>query len=171
MNGSMQALLARSLAWSPYLTPVVLRPDLVTPLWILACAAIAFVSARVVRRSIDHAFGVTVLASLLISPLGWTYYLWLAMPGCFALWRSRRSAMTWIGLLWLCVPLNQVGFGQPGGWATVIVASSCTWATMALWLGVVHDAQLSRHRSSMYNESPVSVPERSNDPAVISMTP
>ena len=99
MNGSMRGMVAKSFDWSPYMTPFAERPGLVTPLWLAACGAVAVGSARAVVRSLEHAFGVTVLASLLISPLGWTYYLWLAMPGCFGLWQRRVSPITWVGAI------------------------------------------------------------------------
>ena len=171
MNGSIWALVEKSFGWSPYLTPVVLRPALVTPLSIAASAIVAIVSTRVVSRSIDHAFSVTVLASLLISPLGWTYYLWLAVPGCFALWRVRLSPITWMGLLLLCVPLFGLAFGQPSALATVTVASAYTWGILALWIGTVIDQQRPvHHASSMVTTSPSTVPDRSNEPAAISTT-
>ena len=171
MNGSIRALVEKSFGWSPYLTPIVLRPSLVTPLSIALSAIVAIASARVVRRSIDHAFSVTVLASLLISPLGWTYYLWLAMPGCFALWKARISPITWTGLLLLCVPLFGLAFGQPRAIATVTVASAYTWGILALWIGSVIDQQQSvRQTSAMVKTSPSTVPDRSNAPAAISTT-
>ena len=171
MNGSIRAGAAKTLAWSPFLTPVALRPAWVTPLWIVCCAAVALVSARAVRRSIEHAFSITILASLLISPLGWTYYLWLAMPGCFALWRERMSPITWVGLLLLCVPLSGLAFGQPYALATVVVGSSYSWGTLALWLGVVTDPTWTgSYGRSMVRQSPVPVAATSNEPAAISTT-
>ena len=171
MNGSIRAAAAKALAWSPFLAPVAMLPGWVTPLWIVCCAAVALVSARAVRRSIDHAFSVTVLASLLMSPLGWTYYLWLAMPGCFGLWRSRMSAITWIGLLLLCIPLAGLGFGQPHPLATVVVGSSYSWGTLALWLGVVTaPAPTESYGRSTVRRSPGAVAASSNEPSAISTT-
>ena len=171
MNGSMRGMVAKSFDWSPYLTPFAERPGLVTPLWLAACVAVAVGSARAVVRSLEHAFGVTVLASLLISPLGWTYYLWLAMPGCFGLWQRRVSPITWVGLLLLCVPMFGVSFGQPHPLATLTVGSSYNWGTLALWLGAVTaPAPTWSYGRSTVRRSPGPVAATSNEPAAISTT-
>ncbi|MEQ1911673.1 MAG: glycosyltransferase family 87 protein [Vicinamibacterales bacterium] len=171
MNGSMMAIAAKSFAWSPYMTPFAERPGLVTPLWLAACGVIAAGSSRAAVRSLDHAFGVTVLASLLISPLGWTYYLWLAMPGCFGLWQRRMSAVTWVGLLLLCVPMFGVSFGQPHPLATLTVGSSYNWGTLALWLGAVTSLEpTGDYGRAISRKSPFAVAATSNEPAGISTT-
>ena len=171
MNASLMAIGARSFAWSPYMTPFADWPGLVTPLWLAACGAVVLGSWRAVVRSPEHAFGVTVLASLLMSPLGWTYYLWLAMPGCFGLWQHRMSAITWVGLLLLCVPMFGVSVGQPHPWATLTVGSSYNWGTLALWLGAVTTlAPTGHYGRATSRKSPFAVAARSNEPAGISTT-
>lgn len=171
MNASLMAIAVRLFDSSPYVTPFAVRPALVTPLWLAACIAVAAGSRRAAVRSIDHAFAVTVLASLLISPLGWTYYLWLAMPGCFALWQRRMSSLTWIGLLLLCVPMFGVNFGQPHPVATLTIGSSYSWGTLALWLGAVTNVEPSGvYGRTTSRNSPTTVAVRANDPAGISTT-
>ena len=137
MNGSIQALLARSLAPSPAFTPAVAASWLIIPVWIIGSAVVAVVSYRATTRSLDHMFSVTILAALLISPLGWTYYLWLAMPSLLSLWRTGPSWPTWVGLALLCVPLPLGTFGQPYWLATVTLASAYSWGLLFLWLGLV----------------------------------
>jgi len=133
MNGSIMAIIARSADRSPVFTPVALLAPLVVPLWLACSAMVAALSLRATRRSVDHAFGVTVLASLLISPLGWVYYLWLAVPGCAALWRTRVPPMALGGLAILCIPVFATVTGQPHALATITIGSSYVWATLALW--------------------------------------
>lgn len=163
MNGSLLALLTKSLSGSPTLTPVFVAPSLITPLWVAGVALVCFWSIRALSWSVDHLFAVTLLASLVISPLGWIYYLWLALPPCLALWQQRTSACTWAGLAFQCIPLLKLGIGQPFSLATVFVASAYAWTMLLLWLDV---ASIRRTAST----SPTSVRVRANDPASISTT-
>jgi hypothetical protein len=137
MNGSLDALAARIFAPSPYYTPIVVAPALVRPLWLLGAAAVLAVTLVAARRSIDHAFATVTLGALLISPLGWVYYLWLAVPGCLALLRGRVPVTVWIALVALLVP-----YYAPIAWgssrlATLTIGSAYTWATLCLWLASV----------------------------------
>lgn len=136
MNGSLMALLARSLAPSPDFTPIAALSSLVAPLWIVGSAFIVAMTMAIARRSVDHAFGGVVLGSLLVSPLGWVYYLWLALPGCLALWQERLPTVVAVGLIPLSVPLVLLLWGQPNPLATITIASAYSWGTIALWCGV-----------------------------------
>ena len=76
-----------------------------------------------------------------------------------------------IGLLLLCVPLAGLTFGQPHPLATLIVGSSYSWGTLALWLGVVTaTAPTGSYGRSTVRRSPVVVAASSNEPAAISTT-
>ncbi len=141
MNGSLRAILARGFDTSPVVIPVVLAPSLITPLWVIASLVVGAASVRAVSRSTDGVFAVTVLAALLISPLGWVYYLWLAVPGCLGLWSAGVPRLAWVGLLVLCTPLFSLSFFQPSSIATLTLASAYTWATLALWISTVRAAQ------------------------------
>lgn len=163
MNGSLRGLLTKSLSPSPTLTPVFEMPGLVIPLWIVAVGLVTVWSARALSWSIDHMFAVTILASLLISPLGWIYYLWLALPPCVALWRERPSMLMWAGLAYQCAPLFHLGIGQPYAIATVLLACAYVWSITLLWL----DASSLRRTTSM---SPALAPARANAPSAISTT-
>jgi hypothetical protein len=152
MNGSLWAVLSRGLDRSPYLTPFTLRPGLILPLGAVGSLLVATLSARAVwaSRSIDHAFAVAVLASLLISPLGWVYYQWLAFPPVVALWHRRMPVIAWVGLALLCVPLFSIGTGQPHPLATITIGSAYVWGTLALWTGLVQSkVEPSRPKNSI----------------------
>lgn len=137
MNGSVQGVLSRTLTPSPAFVPVIQAAALVTPLWIAAVAVIAVVSLRVARRSLDHAFAASVLGALLISPLGWVYYLWLALPGCLALWRRAVPGLAMLGLAALAVPLFAAQVWGGTGLSTLTIGSAYTWATLLLWISTV----------------------------------
>jgi hypothetical protein len=153
MNGSLAGLLHRTLAPSPVFVPIVIAPLVRTVLWTGGIGVIAlvtfFVSWRGESRSaVDRAFTILVLGALLISPLGWIYYLWLAvgpMTALFGVTSSRPSGTnlpTWLlrgaGLL-LFVPVHATVLLQPSVAATATIASVYSWALLMLWLAIVLD--------------------------------
>jgi hypothetical protein len=146
MNASLMAVLSRAFGASPYFTAAVLRPSVVGGLWMAGSLLVGGISLVVARRSIDHMFAAIVLGSLLVSPLGWVYYLWLALPGCLALWSFRAPLGAWLGLAILCVPLFALRWWQPGALATLTIGSSYAWATLALWIAVVSSGSGGRPR-------------------------
>ena len=164
MNGSLLAILTKGLSPSPTLAPLIEAPASIYPLWLAACLLVSLWSVRALFWSTDHLFAVTILASLLMSPLGWVYYLWLALPPCLALWRHRTSVFTWAGLAYQCIPLFSLGMGQPYRIATLLVACAYAWSTTLLWLDV------SSVRRTTSSTSPALVPERPIAPAAISTT-
>jgi hypothetical protein len=137
MNGSIAALWTRAFVSTPGFTPIGNAPWLIGPLSAACIIAVVVATMATVRRSVDHAFGAVVLASLLVSPLGWVYYLWLALPACMALWRDRLPPLAAASAVPLAVPLLALGAGQPSPIATLTVASSYVWGTFGLWLAVV----------------------------------
>jgi len=104
---------------------------------------------RVVRHradrrdeSIDEDWAVLLLASLLLSPLGWVYYLWIAFGPAAAtigngrFWERRRPADLLLipglgGWLWYG---KMAHWGQPSPLATATFASMYFWALLSLWL-------------------------------------
>ncbi len=138
MNGSLQAVLARALQPSPAFTPVLHAPRWIRPLWLLSVLSVAAWTAAASRRSVDHAFTVTVLGALLISPLGWVYYLWLVLPAAAGLWWGRMPRLALVGAVGLSVPflLTRVASTE-SALATLTIGSTYTWATLALWIAAV----------------------------------
>ena len=113
-------------------------------------AAVALITFRHVMRhradrrveSIDEDWAVLLLASLLLSPLGWVYYLWIAFGPAAAtmghgrFWERRRPADLLLipglgGWLWYG---KMAHWGQPNPLATATFASMYFWALLSLWL-------------------------------------
>jgi hypothetical protein len=161
-DASILGLLSRSLENNPFFTPLVAAPSLIWLVWVPAVVTIASVTFLGVARDrgraqVDRAFAILVVAALLISPLGWIYYLWFALGPVVALgleWqeerspgqpRSRERAACWRGgllaaaapaLVW---PHFGTFFFQPHPWATVLFGSAYFWGAAALWGALVTD--------------------------------
>ena len=149
-NASFMGVLQRVIGRSSY--GVITRaPALVLPL--AACLALAVGAvtlSRVARerpepRRTDGDWAVLLLAALLMSPLGWNYYLWIAvwpvaaLPAHRAPWRTRTRRDLWLlpglaGWLWWG---RMTEWGQPHGLATLTAASLYFWALLALWIWTV----------------------------------
>ncbi len=166
MNASLLGFLKRVLAPSAYYTPLLDASGLIRPVWLLLSAAIAVVSFTATatdagERGVDRSFAVLLLAALLISPLGWTYYWWLALGPMVALvaawnslaaaaplsaaarWRGALLVVAVPGLIW---PLPATVAFQPNAWATVLTGSAYFWATLALWAALIADWRLAGGR-------------------------
>ena len=94
MNASVLGFLKRVLAPSLYYEPLLEAPGLIAPVWLLLSGAIGVVTLAVAaadsgERAVDRAFALLLLAALLVSPLGWTYYWWLALGPMVAVVASR----------------------------------------------------------------------------------
>ena len=89
----------------------------------------------------DHAWAALLLASILLSPLGWVYYLWIALWPVAATigherpWRQPSARDWWLvpglcGWLWF---RRMAAWGQPSPLATAVFASMYFWALLSLW--------------------------------------
>lgn len=161
-NVSVLGILTRSLSENPYYTPLAVAPELILPLWLPAVGIVGVLTLVAVtvdrtESAVDRAFALLLSAALLISPLGWIYYLWLGLGPIAALafgwrngtardpqdaagaavrWRQRVLILAMPGLVW---PHFATFAFQPHAWATVLVASAYFWSTAALWWAVVFD--------------------------------
>ena len=128
------------------MSPVWNAAAVVQPLWITAAAGVMMVTFwrlwTVPDR--DRAMLLLLLAALLLSPLGWVYYLSLATGPFLALvWRraligANGSAVLIIpGVMLLYLPGEFTQMAQPAGWATLTLASAYTWAVLLCWAGLV----------------------------------
>ena len=89
------------------------NPLLARTLIVLSCGIVLFYLARTIRRAqtrpdCDHAFGLTLTAMLLVSPVTWDHYLVLLLIPLALLWlrippRSERRVLFWLCTiaLWL----------------------------------------------------------------------
>jgi hypothetical protein len=147
MNGSVLGVLRRALAASPYYEPLAIAHGLVGPLWLAATVvivAITFVAtSERDERGVDRRFAAVLVASLLISPLGWVYYAWLPLGPVLALFRTfsgwARPSFVAAAVGFMC-PLPITLAFQPSGLATLSAGSVYCWAMLALWGAVVADA-------------------------------
>ena len=161
-NASVLGLLTRSLGENPYYTPITVAPESILPLWlpavwIIGVSSLAIVSLDRTPAARDRAFALLLSAALLISPLGWIYYLWLAIgpvaalavgwsraktrdrydPGAGAArWRRRLLMLAIPGLVF---PHFATFLFQPHAWATPLFASAYFWSIAALWSALVLD--------------------------------
>jgi len=171
MNASVLGFLTRVLAPSAYYVPALEAPGLIGPLWLLLSGAIGVVTLAVTAVdsgdwAVDRAFALLLLAALLISPLGWTYYWWLALGPMVAVvatwwrrdarperspasnagrWRRALLLVAVPGLIW---PLPATVAFQPSAWATVLPGSAYFWATLALWAALIADWHVAGGRLS-----------------------
>jgi hypothetical protein len=158
MNGSITGFFTRAFAESPLFSPVLLRPGLARVFAFAGCFVVLVWSVRrlwtIWRASrspsisaTDRTFALLLLTSLLVTPLGWVYYLWLLAGPLGAISRELapglRSPRAWIVMAAipgaLCPLLLTARWDA--GWATVTFGSAYFWLTLALWLAVVLPVQ------------------------------
>jgi len=147
-NASIYGVLERvftardtGLAW--FQAPLAVVPVIVVPLWIAASLAVVALTLRTLRRQgdADHVFAATIAAALLVSPLGWIYYLFfLAAPVAALLASDARAIRTTGGMaiaaavaLGLCLNPLTVTVGQPNGWLTLTLGSVYAWSLFGIW--------------------------------------
>jgi alpha-1,2-mannosyltransferase len=93
-------------------------------------------------ESIDSRMMLLFCASLLISPLGWIYYLPLCTGAVLGIVtaaqvRHRRGRAAFVcGTVLLFVPLAASEAGQPSGVATLLLASCYSWALICWWIAL-----------------------------------
>jgi hypothetical protein len=156
MNASWHGFLSRCLQGSDSVEPLIRASALVKPLALAGAGALCTVTLLATRRlgreprEIDVAFLLLSLGAILSSPLGWVYYLPLALaPLIGVLWHgtwrllSRRSlAALAVLAAGMYVPLEEAGSGQPSALMTLTLASAYFWSLCALWAGAL---RVSRH--------------------------
>lgn len=150
MNASFAGYLTRVLSDNPFVLPLVHAPHLIRPIVLVSCAAAVIVTFRTLLRdgsealAVDRAFAALLLLALLVSPLGWIYYLWLPAGPLVALfWFHARpigiGARAGLiaaapGLVWPLYPF--LLFRQTPG-AALTVAGIYFWTVLGLWLAVI----------------------------------
>jgi arabinofuranan 3-O-arabinosyltransferase len=125
LNASLAGLLARSgLGWLP---------------WTVLVLALLTVTIAALRwsASIDASWLAAGLASLLVSPLGWAYYLPL-LAGPLAAITIRRPALLVAGLGFVWPVPFIMTLTSVEGLAASTICSIMTWSLIAMWGVVVH---------------------------------
>ncbi len=150
LNASIMGVLERALGRSSF--AVITRAQaLVIPVAASLALIVGLVTLTRVARSrpeperSDGDWAALLLAALLMSPLGWNYYLWIAVWPFGALlahhapWRQKAPWDLWLlpglgGWLWWG---KMTAWGQPHVLATLTAASLYFWALLALWIWTI----------------------------------
>ncbi|GJL49714.1 MAG: hypothetical protein NPIRA01_09410 [Nitrospirales bacterium] len=176
MNASLWGSLTRAFAENPMFTPAVHAEFLIIPLWSLFAAMIAGAAFWISVRdssscATDRAFAILLFSAILISPLGWIYYLFFLLGPLTALisrWSNRlqrhmwqeyllqhkmRTLLLFGGISGLLVPLIGINLFQPNSLATLTLGSIYFWSTLMLWGCLVVDWAVDNHRPTQSHAS------------------
>ena len=148
MNASLAGLLDRSFTVNPVFTPVLVAPTFAVWSGAIGAATLVILTGLVVWRdasdeAVDRAFATLIVAALLVSPLGWIYYVWLGLGPALAMVvasAKRRHASWWLvraGGVLLFVPIVVPNALQPSAVATVLLGSVFFWGIIFFWLAFV----------------------------------
>jgi hypothetical protein len=160
-NVSLLGFLTRNFSANAMFSSLVDLPGVIRPLWLLGVGLIGVLTLIAAiwsedENAIDRSFALLLLAALLISPLGWTYYLWFPLGPFVVLlssWHGAKRVVSmstsptqrwrnWLllaaipGLVW---PFLATGLLQPHPWATVVFGSIYFWSTLFLWSALIVD--------------------------------
>ena len=107
--------------------------------WALFAIAVLVVTATSIRRSnsLDAEWLACGLLSLLVSPLGWVYYLPL-LAGPFAATAMRRPIVLLAGSGFLWPVPFAMALAPSAPWAAVTTVSMTSWSLIALWCAAVN---------------------------------
>lgn len=160
LNVSWRGVVDRLFRAGAGFAPVFESPELVRPLWIAGVLAMAAAAVWRLARSrraadVDRGMAVVLLTALLLSPLGWIYYvplvtgpiLALATRGRLLPRHPRGRAVFVAGLALLYLPFEASEALQPSRLATLTLASAYSAGTLALWAGLVWGAGAVRPQS------------------------
>jgi hypothetical protein len=148
-NASIRGLTERLLVGGHGITPLVTTPAMAAWVYGLASAVVLLHTLRSARaggddaNEIDRCVAVVFCGSLLVSPLGWVYYLPMATGAFLAVWSSPTeetrggTALLAAGAAAFLLPLAYTEAGQPSALATLALASAYSWALLACWAGLL----------------------------------
>src|SRR5262249_53766752 len=131
MNASLMGMLTRTFSanvW--YVAAADVPANVLWTIWFVLGGIIGLVTLAVTTRGssaqeVDRNFAIVLVASVFLCPLGWIYYLWLALPPLVALWARHtpeQDAPRWPRLLlWTSAsafawPIVFTRLGQPDSW-------------------------------------------------------
>jgi hypothetical protein len=158
LNASLRGMLDRTLMHTPYFeAPLILAADQVRLVWVGLGLVLGIVTLAAARKDdspagVDRALGLLLVASILLCPLGWTYYFWLPLGPVAAVvlsWYRRTAAGTvpqghrwprrllWASLPGLLWPLHCTELFQPNELATIVVANIFFWSTLGIWTALL----------------------------------
>lgn len=165
MNASILGFLTRNFSETPIFSPVMNASDLIIALWFFLGGTIAALTCWVIyadqtdqsEQTVDRAFALLLLASLLLSPLGWQYYVFFSLGplstmiyswwndqkghvssgGC--LHQTGRNILLYLSIPGLMVPIIALKLFQPNPIATAFLGSAYFWSILFLWSSVFLD--------------------------------
>jgi hypothetical protein len=163
--GIWGAIFERTLAPNPFFQPIAELPYVTAKLIsMLITGSLCLLTLALTRvdnspERLDRAFALLLIGSVLFSPLGWIYYLWLPLPALAALmvtWKSRAADtenQTWWTRNWRFVligiavaaqllPAKYVRYFQPSEWATLTLGNIYFWSTLLVWVVLMIDGWL-----------------------------
>lgn len=107
-------------------------PAPVVALFAIVALALLFLAYR--QRDLDARWVAAVAIALLLSPLGWIYYLPLAAGALTALWSTGRwSAWLTAAVLALCLPMIVLFRAiDQSWWAAATLGAAYTWALLTI---------------------------------------
>lgn len=138
VNASWPALVTRMFTSQPEANyrPIMVAPGLAATLTILGVLVIALVSTWAINRTTnrDAHWAILGAAMLLMSPLGWMYYIPLLIPSLAAAIPSQRYLLPIFvagAILW--VPSSVLARNTFGPLASATIASPYSWGLLLLW--------------------------------------
>jgi glycosyl transferase family 87 len=146
VNASLLGAIERTFAatlWGQH--PIVDAPGSVRPLWLIASCVVGLSTMLALRvtRSPDWRFVMTTSAMLLISPLGWVYYLWFLLPALTGILIDTSKLpkhallLVWLGLLAILTPTPLPWHALRSTLGTATVGSIYTWGLLCLFLASI----------------------------------
>jgi hypothetical protein len=143
-NGSLLAVVARELTAPPNLipvTPLAVRPEWVTPIWMLILVVVATGALWSLHRltNRDRAWLLVGCCGLLFSPLGWVYYAPLLSGPALARWQTgSQLARTLLGVGYACFCVPYSWLVQPHDAITTFLAGSAyTWGFLSWFAAAI----------------------------------
>jgi len=160
MNASLWGALARTVLENPTYETLFHAEFALYPLWGFFSACFASIAYYISfsdnsSRSIDRSFAILISSAILISPLGWTYYLFLMLGPLSALisqWYNqfrltvsqqsstlqRIQALLLLGSIpGFLVPLYSMPNLYSTALGTITIGSAYFWSTLMLWAFLV----------------------------------
>ncbi len=190
MNASLMGMLTRTFTESIWYVPVAdLTPHAAWLLWVGIGGVLGVITLLATGRGtdaegVDQDFCLLLIASILFCPLGWVYYLWLALPPLLAILMRRQATLAgpafwprWllavivIAALWPIVgtrlfqpdligprrgpDLPHIGPGALYSIGTLTIGNVFFWGLLALWFGLVRSCFILKRQNVLAPLDPV----------------
>ncbi len=181
MNASVHGLLSRTFQENPTFAPIFHAPNSINFLWFGLSGVIGTITFYILfkdhsKHSIDRAFALLIIAAILISPLGWIYYLFFPIGPLTAIiyhWGKNREKIIYppsiyrtkirnrlvgFAVVGYIIPLQMIILFEPGVWVTFTIGSIYCWSTVALWVSLLLDWDI--ERTSLLEHTPAEQSEQ-----------